>query len=159
MWIVLPVLITLHVIVCVLMVFLVLMQRPRNEGLGAAFGGGVTDNVFGPQTANVLSKFTTYLGISFFVLTLLLAVVYARKDSGKSSIQRSIDASVPAAVAPTTAATPTPAPALPSSATPATPAPATENATTTAPATEAPATPAAPVEAAPATPAPAAPAQ
>ena len=47
----------LFALVAVLMVFIILMQRPKSEGLGAAFGGGVTDNIFGAQTTNVLVKF------------------------------------------------------------------------------------------------------
>jgi len=39
------------------MLLVILMQRPKSEGLGAAFGGGVTENIFGAQTTNVLVKF------------------------------------------------------------------------------------------------------
>ena len=51
-------LIVILAIVCLLMIFAVLMQRPKQEGLGAAFGGGITDQVWGAQTTNVLQKFT-----------------------------------------------------------------------------------------------------
>jgi preprotein translocase subunit SecG len=88
----LPLLLTLHVGVCVLLVIVVLMQRPRSEGLGAAFGGGMTENIFGAQTSHVLAKFTTYLGAIFFVLTLLLAIVYAKASIGSSSIQKEMEA-------------------------------------------------------------------
>ena len=59
-------LLALHVLVSLLIVLVVLMQRPKNEGLGAAFGGGMTDNLFGAQTTNVLQKFTRLLGGTFF---------------------------------------------------------------------------------------------
>ncbi|PYK67367.1 MAG: preprotein translocase subunit SecG [Verrucomicrobia bacterium] len=42
------------VLVCLLMMLVILMQRPKSEGLGAAFGSGVTENIFGAQTTNVL---------------------------------------------------------------------------------------------------------
>ena len=58
MQIVINILLVIHVLVSLLIVFLVLMQRPKNEGLGAAFGGGVTDNLFGAQTTNVLQTIT-----------------------------------------------------------------------------------------------------
>src|SRR5947207_11441543 len=51
------VLLVLFVLVSGLMVLVILMQRPKSEGLGAAFGGGVTENIFGAQTTNVLVKF------------------------------------------------------------------------------------------------------
>ena len=73
MWLIVPILLVLHVIVCLLLVLVVLMQLPRSEGLGAAFGGAVTENIFGAQTTHVLSKFTVWLGAAFFAITLLLA--------------------------------------------------------------------------------------
>ena len=82
MWlsIFIPVLLAVLVIVCVLLTLVVLMQRPKNEGLGAAFGSGVTENIFGAQTATVLTKATVYLGCIFFALTLLLTVLTARQS-------------------------------------------------------------------------------
>jgi preprotein translocase subunit SecG len=82
MWlsIVIPILLAILVIVCVLLTLVVLMQRPKNEGLGAAFGSGVTENIFGAQTASVLTKATVYLGCIFFGVTLLLTVLTARRS-------------------------------------------------------------------------------
>lgn len=114
MWLLIPILLTLHVAVCVLMVLVVLMQRPRSEGLGAAFGGGVTENIFGAQTTHVLGKFTTWLGIAFFAITLLLAMAYSRRDSGKTPLQEKLmNAPLPVTSA-APAASPSPA-AVPSS--------------------------------------------
>jgi preprotein translocase subunit SecG len=82
MWlsIVIPILLSILAIVCVLLTLVVLMQRPKNEGLGAAFGSGVTENIFGAQTATVLTKTTVYLGCIFFGITLLLTVLTARQS-------------------------------------------------------------------------------
>ena len=137
MSILISILIAFHVLVCLLMVGVVLMQRPKNEGLGAAFGGGMTENIFGAQTTHVLQKFTVWLGIVFFALTLLLAILYAKRGTGETTIQKELlSQPVPAAsaapeVAPAT--TPTTAPAEPV---------AVE--AVTAEATEVPATPATP---------------
>jgi preprotein translocase subunit SecG len=104
MSVLIPILIAFHVLVCVLMVGVVLMQRPKNEGLGAAFGGGMTENIFGAQTTHVLQKFTVWLGIVFFALTLLLAIIYAKRGTGETSIQKELlGQPVPQAVAPATA--------------------------------------------------------
>jgi preprotein translocase subunit SecG len=98
MSVLIPILITFHVFVCLLMVGVVLMQRPKNEGLGAAFGGGMTENIFGAQTTHVLQKFTVWLGIVFFALTLLLAIIYAKSGTGETAIQKELLAQpVPAA--------------------------------------------------------------
>ena len=107
------VLIAFHVLVCLLMVVVVLMQRPKNEGLGAAFGGGMTENIFGAQTTHVLQKFTVWLGIVFFALTLLLAILYAKRGTGETVIQKELlnqpaPAAAAAATAPSPAGTDTP---------------------------------------------------
>lgn len=71
-------------IVSVLIVLIVLMQRPKQEGLGAAFGGGMTDQMFGAQTTNVLQKGTVYLAVMFFVFSMILSVLTAKSVRGDS---------------------------------------------------------------------------
>jgi preprotein translocase subunit SecG len=75
------------VVVCCLMTLLILMQRPKQEGLGAAFGGGVTDQVFGARTTNVLQRGTVYLGSLFFILSLALAVLIGQKNKTISTVR------------------------------------------------------------------------
>ena len=130
MSVLIAILITFHVLVCLLLVGVVLMQRLKNVGLGEAFGGGMTENMFGDQTTHVLQKFTVWLGVVFFALTLLLAILYAKRGTGETAIQKEllaqpIPVASPAAPA-TTPAPPTtaPAPAPEATAEPtATPAP------------------------------------
>jgi preprotein translocase subunit SecG len=76
------------VLVALVVVLVILMQRPKSEGLGAAFGGGVTENIFGAQTTNVLVKFTTWLAGVFFALTFGLSVLYAHRGAGGDSAFR-----------------------------------------------------------------------
>src|SRR6202045_3940129 len=81
-------LLAIYVLVALLMLLVILMQRPKSEGLGAAFGGGVTENIFGAQTTNVLVKFTGWLAGIFFALTFTFSVLYSHKtsrDTGLSS--------------------------------------------------------------------------
>jgi preprotein translocase subunit SecG len=77
-------------LVALLMMLVILMQRPKSEGLGAAFGGGVTENIFGAQTTNVLTKFTAWLAGFFFVLTFGLSILYAHKSAGDSALRREL---------------------------------------------------------------------
>lgn len=119
MWLLIPTLLTIHILVCGLLVFVVLMQLPRSEGLGAAFGGNVTENIFGAQTTNVLARATVWLGISFFVITLLLAVAYAHKNAGHSAEKDKLMSTALVAPAATPAASP--AAALPVASPSATP--------------------------------------
>jgi len=80
-------LLVFFVIVCLLMALLILMQRPKQEGLGAAFGGGVTDQVFGARTTNVLQRGTVYLGSMFFILSLTLAILMGKQSKQKSLLE------------------------------------------------------------------------
>jgi preprotein translocase subunit SecG len=80
----------LFVLVSTLMVLVILMQRPKSEGLGAAFGAGVTENIFGAQTTNVLVKFTTWLAGLFFALTFALSVLYAHQSTASSAFRREL---------------------------------------------------------------------
>jgi preprotein translocase subunit SecG len=105
--IVINILLGIHVIVSLLIVFFALMQRPKNEGLGAAFGGGMTDNLFGAQTTNVLQNITKWLGGMFFALTLLLSFLYAKQAKMGGAMRQKLTAPTPTAV------TPTPAPTSP----------------------------------------------
>ena len=86
----------LFVLVAALMVLVILMQRPKSEGLGAAFGGGVTENIFGAQTTNVLVKFTTWLTGIFFGLTFALSVLYAHHSVASSAFRRELMKNQPA---------------------------------------------------------------
>src|SRR5437588_7397611 len=105
-----------NMLVALLMILVILMQRPKSEGLGAAFGGGVTENIFGAQTTNVLTKFTGWLAAIFFLLTFALSILYARKGSGPNgNLSRQVTAGqtpVPVASAtPVPGASVSPAPA------------------------------------------------
>ncbi|MEM6885251.1 MAG: preprotein translocase subunit SecG [Verrucomicrobiota bacterium] len=74
------------VICCILLTGVVLIQRPRSEGLGSAFGGGMTESMFGAGTSDILTKATIWMAGAFFVCTLLLAILMSHKESGKTSV-------------------------------------------------------------------------
>jgi preprotein translocase subunit SecG len=120
----------LFVLIAALMVLIILMQRPKSEGLGAAFGAGVTENIFGAQTTNVLVKFTTWLAGIFFALTFALSVLYAHHSTASSAFRREL---MKTQSAPQTS--PAPAAAQPSPGTsPAQASPAVSPAASSAPA-------------------------
>jgi preprotein translocase subunit SecG len=118
----------LFVLVCLLMVLVILMQRPKSEGLGAAFGGAVTENIFGAQTTNVLQRFTVWLAGIFFALTFALSVLTAHRSTAGSAFRRELmktqgapqTSPAPAGPpAPTSSAAVSPAGSLPPAASPA----------------------------------------
>jgi preprotein translocase subunit SecG len=144
MWlsIIIPILLAVLVIVCVLLTLVVLMQRPKNEGLGAAFGSGVTENIFGAQTATVLTKATVYLGCIFFAVTLLLTVLTARQSMNRrvgvleNEVRKAAASATPKPA--TAAASPQASAAATTSATPAASASAESASSTSVPATPSP---------------------
>ena len=90
MQIVINFLLAIYVLVTLLMILVILMQRPKSEGLGAAFGGGVTENIFGAQTTNVLVKFTAWLAGIFFALTFVLSILYSHKTSRDTGLRQEL---------------------------------------------------------------------
>ena len=86
-----------YLFVAALMILVILMQRPKSEGLGAAFGGGVTENIFGAQTTNVLTKITGWLAAIFFLLTFVLSILYAQKGNTQSGLGRELRKDLPPA--------------------------------------------------------------
>lgn len=76
-----------QITVSLLLLGIVLMQRPKNEGLGAAFGAALTDQAFGARTTDVLQKGTVYLGTLFIGLSFALTLLIVhRSDSEKSKL-------------------------------------------------------------------------
>ena len=97
-------LLVVFVLICLLMSMIILMQRPKNEGLGAAFGSGATDQLFGAQTTTVLQKGTVYLASLFFILTIVLAVLITKRNSSGQSFVAKVEPppapAAPASIAP-----------------------------------------------------------
>ena len=63
----------IEVIVCLLLALVVMLQKPKEGGLGGAIGGGMLEASLGADAGNVLIKTTAILGAIFLVNTLVLA--------------------------------------------------------------------------------------
>ena len=139
-------------LVCILVVLVILMQRPSaNAGMGSALGGGAAETVFGGESANVLSKMTTTLTVILFVLSFGLYLGFVAREK---PVSKALDAKAtapvvtPAATAPVAAPAAAAAPAATAPAAPSVPAPAAAKPQSTpAPAATTPAKPAAPAPA------------
>ncbi|BCR04858.1 hypothetical protein DESUT3_19270 [Desulfuromonas versatilis] len=104
-------LIILHILVCLALIAIVLVQGGKGAEMGASFGAGASQTVFGASgSQSFLGKLTTGAAIIFMLTSLTLAYFYG--EPGTSSI-------MPATVAPE--ATQAPAPVAPA---PEAPAPA-----------------------------------
>jgi preprotein translocase subunit SecG len=71
-------LIVIHVIVCIALIGLVLIQRGRGAGLVESFAG--VESMFGTKTNAFLTRTTTVLSVAFFITCLVLAVVSVRQS-------------------------------------------------------------------------------
>jgi preprotein translocase subunit SecG len=75
-------LISLHVLVSVILISMVLVQKGKGADIGAAFGGGASNTIFGPRGAqSFLSKLTTGAAIVFMLSSLVLAFNSAKMNS------------------------------------------------------------------------------
>lgn len=78
-------LVILHVIVCVFMVGVVLVQQGKSADLAGAFGGQGSQTAFGPRgAANLLTRLTTWSAIIFMITSIALTVVLSRTSSNRS---------------------------------------------------------------------------
>ncbi|MGB5985464.1 MAG: preprotein translocase subunit SecG [Desulfobacterales bacterium] len=72
-----------HVIVCIALILIVLLQTGKGADMGAAFGGGSSQTLFGSTGASTfLSKMTTGAAIVFMLTSLALAYVSTHRQSG-----------------------------------------------------------------------------
>lgn len=107
----------IHVIVCLFLIVVVLLQSGKAADLAGAFGGMGSQTAFGPRgAATVLSKATTISAIVFMLTSISLGIVGSvTGPTGQSVIERT-GTPTGAAPAPGTAtpgAAPAPAPASP----------------------------------------------
>ncbi len=86
-------LIVIHVFVCVALIMIVLLQTGKGADMGAAFGGGASQTLFGSSGASTfLSKATTAAAIIFMITSLALAYISShRTDSSVITDQAPIE--------------------------------------------------------------------
>jgi preprotein translocase subunit SecG len=80
-------------LLCAFIVLVILMQKPNaNGGMGSALGGGVAEQAFGGDAANVLTRTTVISIVAFFVISFLLymgnlAISNPEQKSNDSSLE------------------------------------------------------------------------
>ena len=110
-----------HVVVCLFLIIVVLLQSGKAADLAGAFGGMGSQTAFGPRgSATLLSKATTISAILFMLTSLTLSILATRNAGLGTSV---LDQSRPAPQAPAVPAPAAPTQQAPAQAPPA-PAPA-----------------------------------
>ncbi len=78
--------VTLHIIVCLFLIGVVLIQQGKSADLAGAFGGQGSQTAFGPRgAANLLTKLTTWSAILFMLTSVGLTILLSR-SSGDHSV-------------------------------------------------------------------------
>lgn len=119
---------TLHIVACLFLIAVVLLQQGKGQDLASAFGGGGTQTAFGPRgSANVLSRATTILAGVFMVTSLGLSMLRPKEASVLDSLPAASASPSPAASgspSPAAGGVPAPAASTPAAPAPESPAPA-----------------------------------
>ena len=110
------ILITLHVIICLLLIGVIMLQSGEAADLAGAFGGAGSQTAFGPRgAATFLSKATTWCAV-MFMLTSMALTMHQNSTTvglGSSVLQQFSKTSKPAPAVPTAPASVPLAPAAP----------------------------------------------
>ena len=76
--------VVVHVIVCIALILIVLLQTGKGADMGAAFGGGGSQTLFGATGASTfLSKATTAAAVIFMLTSLVLAYMAGNKGTAR----------------------------------------------------------------------------
>ena|SRR5579864_2012606 len=77
----------IHIIVCLFLIIVVLIQSGQSADLAAAFGGQGSQTAFGPRgTATIMTKLTTGCAITFMVTSITLSIMSSHATSNNGSV-------------------------------------------------------------------------
>ncbi len=77
----------IHIIVCLFIIIVVLLQSGQSADIAAAFGGAGSQTAFGPRGATtVLSKATTWAAVIFMLTSISLSVLTSRESHATGSV-------------------------------------------------------------------------
>ena len=86
----------LHVIVSIALIMIVLLQTGRGSEIGAAFGGGASQTLFGSSgTSGFMTKLTTITIAVFMVTSLLLAFLHSHRGVAVKAAPVSVEEKLP----------------------------------------------------------------
>ena len=83
-------LVVIHVVVCLFLIGVVLLQQGKSSDLAGAFGGQGSQTAFGPRGAsNLLTRLTTWSAIIFMLTSIGLTIALARSHGSRSVLSGS----------------------------------------------------------------------
>ena len=101
-----------HILVCIFLIAVVLLQSGKSADIAAAFGGMGSQTAFGTRTAaTVLSKATTWAAVVFMLTSITLSIFASRRGTSNGSVlSGTTTTSAPAKRAPAPVQKPAPEP-------------------------------------------------
>jgi preprotein translocase subunit SecG len=115
---------TIHVLVCVFLILVILLQAGKGGGMGAAFGGAGSQTVFGGRGAQTFLGKVTSVSAAIFMLTSVTLAYHSSRSRSVVSREAAPAAPAPAGQAPVAPPPGAQAPAAPAAPQPPAPAPA-----------------------------------
>jgi len=86
------VILVVHILACVVMTGLVLIQKSEGGGLGMGGGGGGNSLMSGRGAAGALVRTTIIIGGVFFITSLTLTSIANREDDSRSAVEKALGA-------------------------------------------------------------------
>ncbi len=79
---------TIHILVCIFLVIVILLQQGKSADLAGAFGGQGSQTAFGPRgAANVLTRITTWCAVIFMLTSIGLTILMQKHTGGHSVLE------------------------------------------------------------------------
>jgi len=90
-----------HILVCLFLILIVLLQTGKGADIGAAFGGGSSQTLFGSAgPGGFLTKITTGVAVIFMITSIGLAYMYSHRTAASVVRESQPKRTAPAAPAP-----------------------------------------------------------
>ena len=106
----------IHIIACLLLIVVVLLQQSRGAGLSGVFGGGGAGSMFGGRgAAPFLTKVTTVFAVIFMLTSIILVTLSGVRKTTKSAIEKEMERTMGAPSGTETEEVELPIPAAPES--------------------------------------------
>ncbi|HVG26945.1 MAG TPA: preprotein translocase subunit SecG [Acidobacteriaceae bacterium] len=78
-------LVVVHVLVCLFLIGVVLLQQGKSADLAGAFGGQGSQTAFGPRgAANLLTRLTSWSAVIFMLTSIVLTIVMSHSTANRS---------------------------------------------------------------------------
>ena len=80
-----------HIIICVVLIIVVLLQAGKGSSMGLSFGGGASQTVFGSSGGkNFFARLTTGLAVVFMLTSIVLSIVSSRGSQSYRGVMRQL---------------------------------------------------------------------